>query len=175
VFLIFLFALYSARLTDTQLVKYALTPEIETLMPYLHGDSVYLRGAPEGGQAGSLLQDVVFNALQRKGLVITDRPGGSELFYRIEFFDLKYKKLYQGIFKKPEFERDLKIRVFVKIKENGIIKLVRNIEIEHVDTLAMERAKKLHNMGTLSESSGVPAGVSMLIGVLFYFLYFIIK
>ncbi len=174
-FLFFLFALYSGQLTDTRLVKYVLAPEVETLVTYLHGDSVFLRGAPGGGQITSLVEDVIFNTLKKHGFAITEQPDGTEFFYRIEFFDLKYKKLYQGIFKKPGFERDLKLRVFVKIKENSSLKLVKNIEIEHVDTLTMDEAKKLHNMGTLSESSGVPAGISMLIGVIFYFLYFIIK
>jgi len=174
VFLIFLFALYSSQLTDTRLVKFVLAPEIEDVVSYLHGDSVFLRGAA-GSEVSSLVEDVVFNTLKNRGITVVEKPGAREFYYRIEFFDLKYRKLYQGLFKKPRYERSLKIRIFVKIKEKGSLKLVKNIEIEYADTLSMERAKKLHNMGTLSESSGVPAGVSMLIGVIFYFLYFIIK
>jgi hypothetical protein len=120
---------------------------------------------------------MLFDLSRKRGLKVVTDSAPALLSFSVDAFELNYRKIYRGIFKKPNFERSLRIRLFLKITEKGSVELAKLIEVTKIDTIAMKDVKKVHNFesGAVSESSGVPVGVSMLIGVLFYFIYFIIK
>ncbi len=166
---------FSIQLSDTRLISKILTSELDTVVYSVQDSVVTLRGGQD--PISNIVESVLFNIFKKHGITVSERPVGTQVDFKVDNFKLNYTKVYRGIFKKPDYERELKLRLFFKVTKNGLIKFAKNFEIEHVDTIAMKDVKKLHNIGegTVSESSGVPVGVSMLIGVLFYFIYFIIK
>ncbi len=166
---------FFTQLSDTRLISKILTTELDSVVYSIPDSVITLKGGQD--PVSNLVESVIFNILKKHRIIVSEKPTKTWLNFKVDNFKITYSKIYRGIFKKPDYERELQLRLFVKITQNGIIRFTRTFEIEHVDTIAMKDVKKLHNMGegTVSESSGVPVGVSMLIGILFYFIYFIIK
>lgn len=174
-FLYLVALVFSVQLSDTWLISNILTNELDTVVYSIPDTVATLKGGQD--PVSNLVESVLFDILKKHGITVSEKPSTTQINFKIDNFKLNYTKVYKGIFKKPDYERELKLRLFVKVTRKGFVKFAKTFEIEYVDTLAMRDVKKLHTIGegTVSESSGVPVGVSMLIGVLFYFIYFIIK
>ncbi len=167
--------MFSVQLSDTRLISKILTNELDTVVYSVKDSVVTLRGGQN--PVSNIVESILFNIFKKHGIAVSEKQEETQVHFKVDNFKLNYTKVYRGVFKKPDYERELKLRLFLKVIKNGTIEFAKTFEIEHVDTIAMKNVKRLHNIGegTVSESSGVPVGVSMLIGVLFYFLYFIIK
>jgi len=177
VFLLLIGLLSFSHVSDTRLIKNSLRPELLSAVSVIHQQKVEIRANSSGNPTiNRIVKGLLFQILKEKGISVAE-TSPVVVSYSVDGYSLDYRKIYRGIFKKPDFERSLRLRLFLEVKQNKTLELAKLIEVTKIDTIAMKDVRTVHNLdtGTVSESSGVPVGVSMLIGVLFYFIYFIIK